>query len=470
MSKANEEQQTRLERARQIGLFRYMLIREAADATLTGRQRGALVRALAAQAHTEPDGRIVRITRWTLDRWIQNYREGGFDALVPSPRQSQPRTPPEVFELAAALKKENPSRSAAQVRRILHAQLGWAPNETTLQRMFVRTGLTALRAPVEPAVFGRFEAARPNEIWTGDALHGPRIGGRKTYLFAFLDDHSRAIVGHRWGFAEDTVRLAAALRPALAARGVPDYVYVDNGSAFVDSWLLRACAKLGIKLVHSAPGRPQGRGKIERFFRTVNGEFVVEIAAGDGEPGRQVSDLAEMNRLFTAWVETVYHRRVHSETAAAPLPRWLDGGPYPVPAPADLAEAFRWSEHRTVSKTALVSLHGNRYQVNPGLVGRKVELVFDPFDLTFLRVRLDGSDAGTALPFQISRHSHPKAKPEIPAEPPKPTTGIDYLGLIDSTHTAELATKVNYAALGANPPEPAALDLDLDLDSTADPA
>jgi putative transposase len=182
MSKANEEQQTRLERARQIGLFRYMLIREAADATLTGRQRGALVRALAAQAHTEPDGRIVRITRWTLDRWIQNYREGGFDALVPSPRQSQPRTPPEVFELAAALKKENPSRSAAQVRRILHAQLGWAPNETTLQRMFVRTGLTALRAPVEPAVFGRFEAARPNEIWTGDALHGPRIGGRKTYL------------------------------------------------------------------------------------------------------------------------------------------------------------------------------------------------------------------------------------------------------------------------------------------------
>jgi putative transposase len=189
MSKADEEQQTRLERARQIGLFRYMLIREAADATLTGRQRGALVRALAAQAHTEPDGRIVRITRWTLDRWIQNYREGGFDALVPSPRQSQPRTPPEVFELAAALKKENPSRSAAQIRRILHAQLGWAPNETTLQRMFVRTGLTALRAPVEPAVFGRFEAGRPNEIWTGDALHGPRIGGRKTYLFAFLDDH-----------------------------------------------------------------------------------------------------------------------------------------------------------------------------------------------------------------------------------------------------------------------------------------
>lgn len=450
MSKAEDEQQARLERARKIGLFRYMLIREAADVTLRPRQRGALVRKLAAEPHTDPDGRTVRLTRWTLDRWIQKYREGGFDALVPSPRQSQPRTPPEVLELATALKKENPSRSAAQVRRILHAQLGWAPDETTLQRMFVRTGLTALRAPAEPAVFGRFEAGRPNEIWTGDALHGPRIDGRKTYLFAFLDDHSRAIVGHRWGFAEDAVRLAAALRPALAARGVPDYVYVDNGSAFVDSWLLRACAKLGIKLVHSTPGRPQGRGKIERFFRTVNSEFVVEIAAGDGEPGRRIADLAEMNRLFTAWVETVYHRRVHSETGLAPLARWMEAAPFPVPAPADLAEAFRWSEHRTVAKTALVSLHGNRYQVDPALAGHKVELVFDPFDLTFLRVRLDGADAGTALPFQISRHSHPKAKPEVPAEPPRPTTGIDYLGLIDATHTGELADKVNYTALAGH--------------------
>jgi hypothetical protein len=226
LSRKDDDQVRRLERAREIGLFRYMLIREAADASLTGRQRGALVRAIAAVPHTDPDGRTVRITRWTLDRWILDWRKAGFDALVPSPRQSAPRTPPEIFELATALKKENPDRSAAQVKRILEAQHGRAPDERTLQRMFVRTGLTALRAPAEPAVFGRFEAGRPNALWTGDALHGPRISGRKTYLFAFIDDHSRAVAGHRRGFAEDTVRLAAALRPALAARGVPEYIYV----------------------------------------------------------------------------------------------------------------------------------------------------------------------------------------------------------------------------------------------------
>ena len=167
MSKAEEEEQARLERARAIGLFRYMLIREAADPALSTRQRGKLVRAIAAREHADPSGRPVRLTRWTLDRWIRMWQQGGFDALVPSPRQSQPRTPPEVMELAVALKKENPARTAAQVQRILRAQGGWAPDETTIQRMFRRTGLTALTPAADAPAFGRWEASRPNEIWTG---------------------------------------------------------------------------------------------------------------------------------------------------------------------------------------------------------------------------------------------------------------------------------------------------------------
>jgi putative transposase len=447
--KAGDQEQARLERAREIGLFRYMLIREAADPALTSRQRGALVRQIAAGEHADPSGRPVRLTRWTLDRWIAAWRRGGFDALVPSPRQSSPRTPPEVIELAAALKKENPARTAAQVQRILRAQAGWAPDERTLQRMFIRTGLTNLAASQQQAgssAFGRFEAGRPNEIWTGDALHAIRVAGRKTYLFAFIDDHSRAVMAARFGFAEDTIRLAAALRPALESRGVPEWIYVDNGSAFVDAWLLRACAKLGIKLVHSRPGKPEGRGKIERFFRTVRGQFLAELTE---QRAAQLAGLAELNRLFTAWAETVYHVREHSETRQSPLARWEAGGPFPVPPPPVLAEAFRWSERRTVSKTALVSMHGNRYQVDPALAGQRVELVFDPFDLTVLQVRCDGKDAGTALPHHITRHAHPRARPEEPGsgdEAPR-ATGVDYLALLDARHDRQLAGRVNYAAL-----------------------
>ena len=468
MAVRDDEVAARTERARAIGLFRYQLIREAADPRLSTKARGRLVRGLAAREHLDPAGRRRRISRDTLDRWIRAWRRGGFDALVPDPRQSAPRLPVEVIEMAVSLKRENPARTAAQVRRILRAQMGWSPGERTLQRHFAED-------PQIAAVLGRFEADRPNELWTGDALHGPSIGGRKTYLFAFLDDHSRAIVGHRFGFAEDTVRLAAALRPALGSRGVPDAVYVDNGSAFVDAWLLRACAKLGIRLVHSTPGRPQGRGKIERFFRTVREQFLVETT-GDPEhdPHRHaLADLDELNRLFTAWVETVYHRREHSETGAPPLARWHAGGPFPLPAPAALAEAFLWEAHRTVTKTALVSLQGNTYQVDPLLVGRRVELVFDPFDLTTVAVRVRGIPAGTAIPHRIGRHSHVKARPETPPDPPA-ATGIDYARLIADAHHAELAEGVNYAALtGAHGELPGQLDLladpdDTDPDDTAD--
>jgi putative transposase len=461
MAVGEDEQAVRAERARKIGLFRYQLIREPADAELSSRARGRMVRAIAAAEHVDPFGRSVRVSRDTLDRWIRAWRRGGFDALVPVPRQSSPRTPAEIVELALALKKENRERTAAQVRRILRAQLGWAPGERTLQRHFADQGLTGPAGPGAPAVFGRFEADRPNELWTGDALHGPRVGGRKTYLFAFVDDHSRALMGYRFGYAEDTVRLAAALRPALAARGVPSRIYVDNGSAFVDSWLLRACAVLGIKLTHSAPGRPQGRGKIERAFRTVRGQFLVEITGDDGESEtgrRRVADLPELNRLFMAWAETVYHRQVHSETGVAPLERWLAGGPFPLPSPDTLAEAFRWEEHRIVRKTATVSLHGNVYEVNAALAGRKVALVFDPFDLTCVEVRYRGEPFGHALPYRIGRHAHPKARPETPPSPP-PATGIDYARLIEAAHQAELARGINYAALtGATeqPAEPAA--------------
>jgi putative transposase len=451
-----DEATARSERARAIGLFRYGLIREAADPGLSTRARGRLVRAVAAAEHTDPTGRRVRVSRDTLDRWIRAWRRGGFDALVPSPRQSAPRLPVEVVEMAVALKRENLDRTAAQVRRILRTQMGWAPGERTLQRWFADDPsiIDLTSAGAAGAVFGRFEAARPNELWTGDALHGPIVGGRKTYLFAFLDDHSRAIVGHRFGFAEDTVRLAAALRPALGSRGVPEGIYVDNGSAFVDAWLLRACAKLGIRLIHSTPGRPQGRGKIERYFRTVREQFLVEITGDpEGDPSRHpVADLDELNRLFTAWVETVYHRSVHSETGQPPLSRWTAAGPFPLPTPDALVEAFLWEEQRTVTKTALVSLQGNTYQVDPLLVGRRVELVFDPFDLTRIQVRLRGVPAGTAIPHRIGRHAHLKARPETPPTPPAPT-GIDYARLVDRAHQVQLgdpATGVNYAALAGS--------------------
>ena len=230
------------------------------------------------------------------------------------------------MELAVALKKENPARTAAQVQRILRAQGGWAPDETD-DPADVHPDRADRADPGRDApAFGRFEAARPNEIWTGDALHATRVQGRKTYLFAFIDDHSRAVMAARFGFAEDTIRLAAALRPALGSRGIPEHAYVDNGSAFVDAWLLRACAKLGIKLVHSQPGRPEGRGKIERFFRTVRDQFLVELT-GEPPPGRTWTAEQAVHRLGRDRLP----RQGAFGDRQPPLARWMTGAPFPVP-------------------------------------------------------------------------------------------------------------------------------------------
>ena len=438
------------DRHRDVALFRYSLIREAADASLTKAERGALVRALARRDHVGPGGKRVRVSRNTIDRWIRTWRAGGFEALVPVPRVSPRSTPAGVLDLAVKLKAEAPGRTAAQVTEIIVTAEGSSPSARTIQRHFARLGLNTRPDGTPPAAFGRFEAAAPNDRWTGDALHGPVVDGHKSYLFAFIDDHSRAIPGYRWGHSEDTVRLEAALRHGLAAKGVPRSVYVDNGSAFVAAPLLRACAVLGIRLTHSTPRRPEGRGKIERFFRTVRDQFLVEIDARGGATG-----LVELNRLFAAWVETVYHRRAHSETGEAPLARFEAGGPSTLPTPAQLHEAFLWSEQRMVTKTATVSLHGNAFEVDAALVGRRVELVFDPFDLTTIEVRFEGRAMGPGVAHVIRRHTHPMARPETP--PPPAATGIDYLALVEARHSAELATGIGYAQLDL-PDQPALPD------------
>jgi putative transposase len=440
------DKKARLERARETGLFRYSLVQEIAEPGIGPAERGRRARGLAGRAHDGPGGQLVTVSRGTLDRWRRVYESGGFDALVPSPRQPSPRTPAEVLALAEALKREKPERTAAQVRRILQTAAGWAPSDRTLQRLFERLELNApAREQEEQRAFGRFECTRPNEMWTGDTLHGPVIGGGKCYLFAFIDDHSRAVMGARWAYHDDVVRMAAAFRPALQRRGVPQAIYLDNGSAFVDAWLLRGCAVLGIKLIHSRPGKPEGRGKIERFFRTVRDQFLVEIGDGAG-----VADLAEMNRLFQAWLETVYHQCVHSETGEAPIARWAEATPAEraVPDPGRLREAFLWSERRKATKTALVSLHGNSYQVDAWLAGRYLELVFDPFDLGHVEVRAGGKPAGTAVPFTVGRHRHPKTRAPDGKDRAEPApAGIDYLAALGNAHDAGLKDQVSYRSL-----------------------
>ena len=439
MMAADRDAAGRRQRAQTIALWRWALIEPAMDPALTSRQRGAIVRELAGREHPGPWGSTVSVSRKTIDRWITARRAGGFDALVPAPRQSSPRTSQQVVDLAVGLKKENPARTAAQVRRVLAAQLGWAPSERALQRWFEARELTARPGGQPPEAFGRFQADRVNEIWTADLMNGPGVGGRACHLAGIIDDHSRFLTGHQFVRRPDAVRFAGVLRAAIGAHGIPAVLYTDNGSCFADASLARTCAVLGITLTHSQPGRPMGRGKIERVFETIQQQFLVEVTGDTDDPARHpVADLGELNDLLDHWVREVYHQRVHTETGQAPQARYEAAGRAASPDAALLAGAFSWSAVRLVRKTATVSLEGNEYSVDPFLAGRKVELVFDPFDMTKLAVWWAGRKVGSAVPQVIGRHAHPKAPPDEDPEPVE-YTGIDYLALIAGTGQAAAA-------------------------------
>ncbi len=432
-----------------IALHRWAVIAEAANDRLTGAGRGALVRQIAGRAHTHPDGSPRSYSRGTIDRWLRAWRAGGLEALKPAERSDTGvvRAHPELFAEASALRLELPGRSAAQIASILFHRHGIRISERTIRGQLRRAGLHREALAAEPKAYGRYEAARPNERWITDVLVGPwvpfpkREGSVRARLFLIVDDHSRLLADGRF-FAHENARACQdLLRRAITRRGVPDVLYCDNGAPFSNAWLARTCAVLGTRLVHSRPYSPEGRGKQERLNRYIREAFLAE-AVHHG-----IESLEALNDLFTAWAEQVANRRAHAETGQAPIERFQAGGPPRQASPARLAEAFRWSVTRKVTRTATVPLEGNAYAVDPALTGRRVELRYDPEDLTRIDVYLDGRPAGAATPFITRRHVH-RAVPQAARPAPAPT-GIDYLGLVAAAHDEEAGTgaKIDFAQL-----------------------
>jgi putative transposase len=254
------------DRRREIALYRYALIRDCADAALSKAERGALVRAVVAGEHVGPDGRLVSVCRTRVDDWIRAWRRGGFAALLPKAGMVDPRTAREILELAEALKRELPERTAVQVHQImLAAGRPGVPTLRTVQRHFERVGLNTRPDGSPPRAFGRFQAAAHSYRSDPRKQQKVLLSGRRAVLLAFIDDYSRALVGWRWGTGEHVLGLEGALRSGLLARGVPQAILVDRGSAFVSSQLLRACAVLGIRLIHAAPRAATTKGRSNAF-------------------------------------------------------------------------------------------------------------------------------------------------------------------------------------------------------------
>jgi transposase InsO family protein len=428
------------ERRAQIALERYTLILPILRAG-SAKERHHLRKQLVASQADQPDERG-GLSLTTLYRWEKAWTQGGFEALKPQPRQEKTVArvvSTETLDRAEALKREQPFRSARAIINALQldreqpipeAKL----SERTLRRHLAKRGATSAQLVAEqrPKPYRRFERHAFGDLWQGDALHGPELPDpaqpdrkRPTFLFAFIDDHTRLVPHAQFYWHEQLPRLEDCLKKAIRRYGAPLAVYVDRGAVYTSQQFDTACATLGIQRILATAYYPEGKGKIERFFRFVRSDFLPELARSD------VTSLAQLNQSLLAWLEVVYHRKHHAELGQSPLERYRQN-PNPAARAVDpdlLYQAFLHRVQRQVTKTATVSFQGNRYHVPAFLRGQTIELRYDPLDLARLEIWCRGQFLDLAQPEQLVASHHPDATPD-PVPAPPPDTSLDYLALL----------------------------------------
>lgn len=423
------------DKAEKIALFRYGLI---APLVLEALPRGELTRRaeeIAARTYEIPESGRRSVAVDTLLEWAKRYRQGGFEALAPKARQDRGRSralTPQLAALIERLKRENPHRTGTTLLRELALCAGQdrpPVSASTLYRFLQQRGLSA-RQLLAPPGRKKFEAERANQIWQADLLFGPWVarpggGRRQVFLQATLDDASR-LIPHAGFYASQGLDAALdCLRQAIAARGIPGRLYIDNAKVYRSPQLARIAASLGTLIVHSRPYQPEGRGKIERFFRTLREQFLVNL-----DPQRLLT-LEELNERLWTWIEQSYHRSPHSALGTTPLLRWQRDIEQvrQVPPATDLGRLFWHRLDRLVRRDSTFLLRHQLYEAPAHLAGQTVEVRFDPLDTAEVEVWFQGQRQATARPLDAVLNGRLPTAPTPPGHRAGPT-GINFVDLL----------------------------------------
>jgi transposase InsO family protein len=369
-----------------VAAFRWEAIAPLVTPGSTPEDKRQHRRQILEREHFDPTRGRRRISAGCLKRWVKLYEAKGMAGLCPRPRRDKGHLvafDAQVLERAIELRRESPRRTVKRLAELLRMEFPEvAISRGTLDRHLRARGWSraALRSTAGPHI--PFEMPYRNAMWTGDVLHGPNVvvDGElvRVKVFGFVDDYSR-LSPHLEGYSDERLpALEDALQKGISKYGVPEQVFLDNALIFSSVQFELACGTLGINKIHSTPGYAPSRGKIERLFRTVRDELFCEIESLPPMP------IEEFNRYLRAWVETVYHTRVHSRTGKSPLDRWEDPSQPPLrtTTPHTLQQAFLHWGRRKVGTTGEVKFLGNIYFADPVLAHKTVIIRYDPFDLS----------------------------------------------------------------------------------------
>ena len=394
------------EQKKQIAIFRFGVIADfVTGPNLPRGERRRLLAEKCARKWAIPFSDRTRVGRTTIRDWIARYEADGrrLEALYPKDRADSGRSRSIDTESAAnlvELRREMPRATVAtliktmETRRLLTP--GTALTPTSVWRFLTRHGLMP-KAQAQAVDRRKFEAELPNDIWQSDVLHGPKVPVdgrlRKSYLIAFIDDHSRLIPFGGFYLSENLGAFLDAFEKALLKRGLPRKLYVDNGAAYRSRHLEHICAQLAIALIHAKPYRPQGKGKIERFFRTVRMQFLPPLASA--------LSLEALNAAWSAWLND-YHQRRHSATGASPWQRFVDHMQCLRTPPDNLKDYFRAVARRTVAKDRTVTLDGHLFEAPVPLIGKRIELFYHKDQISRVEARLNNQSYGFLRPVDLN--------------------------------------------------------------------
>jgi transposase InsO family protein len=394
-------------KAENIALFRYGLIAPLVLETLP---RGELTRRaqeIASRLYLIPYSTRRQVSVDTLLDWTLSYRRNGLAALAPKPRNDRGQLraiDDATAALIERLKRENPHRNGTALLQQL-ALAGDSQQQTpmspsTLYRFLRARGLTERQLLQDKAAASshkKYEAQFANQIWQSDMLFGPwvaRPGGGKMQVFlqATLDDASRLIPHAQFYPDQGLDAFFDCLRQSIAARGLPTRLYMDNAKIYRSPQLARIAASIGILIIHTPPYQPEGRGKIERFFRSVREQFLASL-----DPKALLS-IEQLNERLWHWLDTVYHRHEHSALQTTPLLRWQRDIEQirQLPPATDLRRVFFHRVDRLVRRDSTFLLLNHFFEAPPQLAGQRIEVRFDPLDLAHVEIYHAGQSAGAA--------------------------------------------------------------------------
>jgi len=393
------------EMKKRLAVFRYGVIADFVNGRqLQWGEVDRLMKEKCAQRWLIPGSVRTRISESTIKDWIQRYKNSGnnLESLHPRDRCDCGKTraiDPETAAGLILLKKEMPEvRLPVLMKEAHHRKIilpGKIVTYSSLYRMLLAEGLLQ-NIPGDLQDRRRFEAEDPNDLWQSDVMHGPYVTvedkQRKTYLLCFLDDMSRLICHGEFYLHERLGCFLDSFRQALLKRGIPRKLYVDNGSAFRSHHLEHTCASLGIVLIHSKPYQPEGRGKVERLFRTVREQFLSI---------QKITTLESLNEALRQWIDS-YNDRVHSTTKEAPLKRFTRNINCVRPAPKDLEDHFRTVAKRTVAKDRTIALDGRLYEAPVTLIGRRVNLLYHEHDPARVEILYNSKTYGFAVVLDVN--------------------------------------------------------------------